>query len=166
VLGAAALPLVAAGCDAQTSGDPAASPTGSVTPSGSTESESPTPAADPDADLLLDVRIALAGAEVLTRETARRHPALAAPARRLRRVHRAHLAVFADLDPAPAPAFPQVPASTPRARARLVRAEDELATLLADSSLAADSGPLARVLASMAAGVDQARRGLAGPGAA
>lgn len=155
VLGAASLPLLAAACEAEPGAAPA-SPSSATTPSTMT----PTVPADPDEQLVTEVRTAVAAAELLALKTGRAHRPLRGPAHRLRALHRAHQEVFADLAPVPAPTPPQVPADTPRARARLVETEQDLAELLAGSALAADSGPLARVLASMAAGVDQALRGL------
>lgn len=75
-------------------------------------------------------------------------------------VHRAHIALLADaapeeLTPPPAPDVIRVPRSSTRAVARLAQMETELATNGRRHAFTAESGPFARLLASMAASADQ-----------
>lgn len=86
--------------------------------------------------------------EALVQEAVDRITATAARSGRvpaLTRMHAAHLAAL-DAEAPPAAAAP---------RAQLRRAERDLQTYLADAALRAESGPLARLLASMSASVSQ-----------
>jgi hypothetical protein len=127
-----------------------------------TPSPSHSPGTDPD------VKIAAA---VLEREralldrvaaTARKHPRLAPELASARAAHRAHVALLTKAVPndtpvrTPAPgAARRVPSRPGPALSALAAAETRLGDAGARSSLAARSGPFARVLASMAAAASQ-----------
>ena len=129
---------VAAGCDLELSRDPVPAP--------SAGSSSP----PPDADAVLVERVVAETTSVLALvEGVRRVDRAAVEA--LAAMHRAHLPLLGVEPPAPA-----ADAGARRARLARVRAREEgLQQLLAESALAAGSGALARVLASMSAGVAQ-----------
>ena len=97
-------------------------------------------AADPDADLV-DEAVAQIST---TAAVAARVPELSA-------LHAAHLAAL-EADPPSATASPSGP---PTARTDIRRAERDLKDFLVDASLRAESGPLARLFASMSAAISQ-----------
>jgi hypothetical protein len=115
-----------------------------------------------------DVKIA---ATVLERErallervaaTARKHPRLAPELASARAAHRAHVALLTKAVPNDTPVRKPAPGSAHRVPGRpgpalsaLAAAETRLSGIGARSSLAARSGPFARVLASMAAAAAQ-----------
>ena len=96
--------------------------------------------------------------------TARRHPTLAATLASTRAAHRAHVALLTKAVPddtpfrSPSPGADgsaRVPRKPTRALSALAAAERHLGDVGARSSLAARSGPFARVLASMSAAASQ-----------
>ena len=98
----------------------------------------PTPAGDPDADLVTTVLEQLGGAYQLT--VAGGFPELTA-------MHGAHIEALDGTPPTPAPG---------RATAGAVRREEtRIQALLVESAVSAESGTLARLLASMSAAVGQ-----------
>jgi hypothetical protein len=149
---AAAVALVA-GCTSSDDSKPSATRT-------------PPPRHSPGTDP--DVRIA---ATVLERErvllervaaTARKHPRLAPQLATARAAHRAHVALLTKAVPNDTPVKSPGPGATPRvpnkpvpALSALAAAEKRLSDVGARSSLAARSGPFARLLASMAAAASQ-----------
>jgi hypothetical protein len=141
--------LAALGLAACTSGQPSGS---SGAASGSTSSATgtvtPSAAADPDR-VALDRAIAITAG--LISGLAAADPVID-PGGRLAAIHEAHLAALQDaagstLTPSPGPPGGKLTAA--RLRRRELNAQRELARL----ALAADSGALARVLASMSAGI-------------
>jgi len=125
VLGAAALAV--SGCDNSDTPDPADGP-------------SSTPQVDPDTELVDAVLVDLGIAEELA--TTAGLPELAA-------MHRAHIDVL-EGDP------PLAPTTTRRvARAAVPQTEQRLQRRLEAATVAAESGPLARLFASMSAAVSQ-----------
>jgi hypothetical protein len=110
---------------------------------------------DPDAALVDEVLAELTALSGLTASVARYVPALRGPARALEDLHRAHREVLGDAVPTPAPAAgPRPPAAAP-ALLLLRRRELRAQRRLVDWSVAARSGALARLLASMSAGIAQ-----------
>jgi hypothetical protein len=96
--------------------------------------------------------------------TIQRHPRLGATLASTRAAHRSHVALLTKAvpndtpyhSPAPADRNPaRVPRRAPRALAALAAAEHRLADVGARNSLAARSGPFARLLASMSAAASQ-----------
>jgi hypothetical protein len=125
-------------------------------------SAAPVPQEDPDRDLL-DAALLLEATQVArvarALRTGQRRPLLVAA----RRVHQAHIDLLrGDDDAPPAPRL-----STPPARvlANLPSTELSVAEQHAKAALAAQSGPFARVLASMAAAARQQAHVLADLGA-
>jgi hypothetical protein len=120
-----AVALAVAGCDDGDSPDPA-------------DASSSTAAADPDATLVDQVLVELEGAERV---------AVAAGFYDLGRMHRAHIEALGGVEPTP---------SAARATAAAVRRNEvRLHQILVDAAMAAESGALARLLASMSAAVSQ-----------
>ena len=138
-------------------------PSGTPSP---TIGDTPT-AADPsqDDDLVraaLDDELALLA---LLRATRRRHRRLREPVDVAIDVHQRHADLLSEAHSAtgsPGASSPLPDAEVPRrpdlARAALVRAEETLVRSHSEQAVAAASGPLARVLASMAAGAAQQQR--------
>jgi hypothetical protein len=91
-----------------------------------------------------------AGDEALVEEVVAQITAVAAVAANVTRLTALHAAHLAALD-APPPAVTTSPATGPEVRA----AEREHQRYLVDAALRAESGPLARLLASMSAAVSQ-----------
>lgn len=112
------------------------------------------PAVDADSDLVDTVAGRVADTLSLTLATAKTFPALRPLARRLSDLHRAHLAELGRADDVPAG---RVTGAAETARARLLRSERKLQERLVAAALAAESGALAQVLASMAAAIAQQR---------
>jgi hypothetical protein len=132
-LGSAGVLAVAAGCDSSGGPDRSASPP------------------DPDAALVEGVTRRIGAAEQLAR---------AAGMSRLADLHRQHLLALhaASTSPTTSPSTSPSTSPTPggrAGRAAVLRTERQLAAALADAAVRARSGQLARVLASMAAAVDQ-----------
>jgi len=117
---------------------------------------SDTVAPEPDADTVLaeDAAHAIAAAAVAVSAVRRDFPRLRPRLQPLARMHRAHLEVLESSDersvPSPAPA-----ASPADAVARLRTVETTLQQTLATGAVEAQSGGLARLLASMSASVSQ-----------
>ncbi|WP_435771964.1 hypothetical protein [Nocardioides sp. SYSU DS0651] len=144
-LGAAVL---TGGCDAvgDALGGEEAGPQGAGTPTA--------PAADADSRLVEEVGAAVAATGALASATADQVRGLAPIGRRLGRLHEAHAA---RLGWSGTPEEPPVPRRRAAALRRLLEAERRLEQQLVDAALAAESGALAQVLASMAAAVAQQR---------
>jgi hypothetical protein len=139
--------LALAACD---SDGPGAEPSTTSPTSTTTATE---PAEDADAALVDDVVAELDELIAFTAAAAAARPEIAAWPTAFERLHRAHRAVLSDdTGQAEQPAV----TGTPQAVVRLVtRREQAAQRRLADWSLAAQSGPLARLLASMSAAVAQ-----------
>jgi hypothetical protein len=144
-LGGLATALLAGGCDAEDLRPPEDDES---TPVATTEPGEPTA----DEVLVDEVLAALAAAvEVLTR--ARTVRTLHQPLGSLARAHRAHVDVLGGEPPAPATAPGASDASVALREVR--RSEQRLQTRLADAAGRAESGALARLLASVSASVSQ-----------
>ena len=110
--------------------------------------------ADPDADLvsgLSDEMTTLLGLAASIEAT---YPRLGPSVRPWRELHEAHLKVLGD-DSTPAPAHRRRFAGPDAALRELRQREQRFQARLVDASVSAQSGPLARVLACMSAGVAQ-----------
>jgi hypothetical protein len=144
--GALAGVAVLAGCDL---GDPSSEDPASA-PATSPEPADPD---DPDAGLVDDVVDDIVATQLLVESIRRRHNSLRRPLGELARVHQAHLAVLGS--------EPRSGRRPPRARGAgealsLLRARElRHQRLLADRAVAAQSGRLARLLASMSAAIAQ-----------
>ncbi|MDZ5620772.1 hypothetical protein [Nocardioides bizhenqiangii] len=137
--------LATAGCGATRAQDRAAA----------TADDPTAPAVDTDSDLVESVGGRLATALALAAATGRSAPQLRPLARRLSTLHRAHLRELSQPDDVEDGG--RVAGSTATARARLLRSEEKLQQQLVGAALAAESGALAQVFASMAAAVAQER---------
>jgi hypothetical protein len=147
VLGLAATVLVA-GCD---HGDDIGDPTSSGSPSPATPSPS-APEQTPDEALVDDVNGQLLAALTLLSH-ARRAPGLAKVLAPLIQAHRRHLVVLEGEPPVAAP-----PGPPPKPRPSLLavrRNETQLQAALVDAAGRAESGALAKLLASISASVTQ-----------
>jgi hypothetical protein len=122
--------------------------------SGAVADDPTAPAVDADSDLVQTVGGQLAATLALARATASSVPQLRPLARRLAALHRAHLGELSQPDDGK---DGKVPGSAETARARLLRSEEKLQQHLVRAALAAESGALAQVFASMAAAVAQER---------
>ena len=146
VLGGLVLGLTAAGCDV-------GSPTGETDRSvRGPDAAEPTPADDPDAQLVRRVVDDLTGALALVGGVARARRPLAPEVAPWRDLHTAHLEA---LDAADRVRPVRVGGSVPALRARVRREETALERRLADAAVAARSGPLASLLGTMSAAVAQ-----------
>jgi hypothetical protein len=152
---AAAVTLVA-GCTSSDSGHH-----GSAT---HTPKPSRSPAVDPDVRLAATVLMHERAMLERVSATARRHPATARALAGALAAHRAHVALLTKAVPDDTPFVSSSrgglkPGPVPRragpALSALAQAESRLSGIGAHSSLAARSGPFARVLASMAAAASQ-----------
>ena len=122
----------------------------------------PTPQADPDRSLL-DAALLLEATQVVRIERALRLRVPREVSRRLataKAVHSAHVEVLRGEDPAPRVQAPDPPQR--RLLGRLPAIELAIAEQHASAALSAQSGPFARVLASMAAAARQQATVLAG----
>ncbi len=147
VAGLASVGVTAAACD-----DPAATPSGQATVR-STE-------ITPDVALAVELVAGMQRSVALTTDVVRRYPLLRPALRPLLETQRAHLALLRDAVPSramPSPSAASVPTTTDRtaARARVVRSTKARRDALNAAALEAESGPFARVLASMGAGLSQ-----------
>ena len=121
---------------------------------------SPTPGAtetpEPDADTVLAEGAAsgIASALVVVDGVRRAFPRLRGRLQPLARMHRAHLAVLEPSDD-PSSAAPDVGGTPAEALERVRTAEQALQRTLAGAAVEAQSGALARLLASMSASVSQ-----------
>lgn len=140
--------LTATGCDAITRDD--ASPTGPVSPSRSGTLEDP--GSDPDEALVEGLRADLAAASVLVSSVLRARPGLAAELAGFGTLHTRHLRALEGPRPrGRAPVRGNAAAVRKTVRARETRLQASLAT----AAVAAESGQLAALLASMSAAVAQ-----------
>jgi hypothetical protein len=142
-VGTALLVAAASGCGASSSADGQA-----------TVGDPTAPAVDADSDLVETVGAQLTAALSLAGATASSVPQVRPLAQRFTTLHRAHLRELSRPHDA---GEGRVKGSAETARARLLRAEEKLQGQLVKASLAAESGALAQVFASMAAAVAQAR---------
>lgn len=131
--------MVLAGCDLD---PPAADP-----PS----SSSPTTSADPDTALVDAVVAELDELVVLVTEAADRRPRLAPELAAFAALHQAHRSVLPERDGDAT--VPRITGSPRAVGDQVRRRELQARSRLADWSVAAESGALARLLASMSAGV-------------
>lgn len=143
--GALAGVAVLAGCDLGDPGsdDPASAPTPSADPTDD----------DPDAALVDDVVDDIVATRLLVESLRRRHESLRRPLGELARVHDAHLAVLGSSEGSGSrpPRTRNSREALTLLRARELRHQ----RLLANHAVAAQSGRLARLLASMSAAVAQ-----------
>lgn len=151
--------LTVSGCDA-------IAPDGSETPApdnpGTTPSSPATePTDDADAALLVDVTAEVGAALALATAAAAARPGLAHELAAFQRLHRRHLERLPEA--ASEVPDPDVRGSAARVRARVAAREQQLQEALGGAALSAESGPLAALLASMAAAVAQ-QRAAAGDG--
>lgn len=138
----AAAGLLASACDAGAPGpDPAPAPS----------STAPPDPADPDAVLAADAALLVADRLALARALGERYPALGPRLRPFVALHRAHASVL--LPPAEEPDAPAVTGGAHREVGLFRAGEAAAAQRLAGWAVRADSGALARLLASMSAGV-------------
>lgn len=147
-LGGALIGLVATGCDLGGPGSESPGPTPGTpvgTPSDAAE--------DPDESLVARVRHRVGEADALVRAAATGRPGLAADLAGFRRLHRHHL----DALPGDGrlPRSRRLRGSAAAARSRVRSQEHRLQGFLADSAVAAQSGALAALLASMSAALAQ-----------
>jgi hypothetical protein len=143
------LVVTAAGCEIEPSADQPDSRT-----TGSSSAPEPTEEADgdPDAELVRRVVDDLTGALALVGGVARARRGLAAEVAPWRILHAAHLEALEE----PGRARPaRVGGTAPALRLRVRREESALQRRLADAAVAARSGPLASLLATMSAAVAQ-----------
>lgn len=138
-------------------GDDAAPIAGAAAPSpGAPAATVTVPGPDADAELVTDVLRQLSITHRVVRENRQAHRALDETLRPLERLHEAHARELGDLVPATGPAAD--PDETPEiALARVSTAETRLQRRLARATIAAESGALAQLLASMTAAVAQER---------
>ena len=139
IVGALAGAAALAGCE---SDRPDADPTGRSTPGAGT---------DPDDALVAAVSAELDDLVAVVTAAAARRPALAPDLAPFSALHRAHRAVLPGQEAEPA--RPRVTGTPREVAAHLLRREEQARRRLADWSLDARSGALARLLASMSAGV-------------
>ncbi|QCW51283.1 hypothetical protein FE634_14290 [Nocardioides dongxiaopingii] len=141
------------------SGDPTITPTTSPSdgavpdPGGSGSADTD---ADTDAALVEQAALALSVAHRTAQTNARAHPPLAEALAPLVRLHRAHAGELGGLRPTSG-RFAVGGEPVRRARRRVAVAEETLEQALVGLAVRADSGALARLLASMAASVAQHR---------
>lgn len=116
---------------------------------------------DPDVALAASALSAERAVLALVEATGDRHVRLRGALQPAAEAHRAHIQLLADAVPddtatdTPAPADVRVPRSAARALSAVVTAEDELSAGSRRHAFAAQSGPFARLLASMAASTGQ-----------
>ncbi len=116
----------------------------------------PEPAPDQDADVVASARSAILEVTAFLVAASQQHRGLRDEVASLLTMHEAHLAVLDDgSDPEEGdyPAFP--PSGLPAARVQVRTRENTLYGTLVDAAQRADSGDLARALASMSAAVAQ-----------
>jgi hypothetical protein len=136
--------LLTSGCDLP--GSPSSDPTEPGTPT--TDARR-----DPDLDVVAGVREDLAGTGALVATLLRTRPSLQEQAAPFRRLHRQHLAAL-EGDPVTG-RDPRLSGSDAAVLARMRAAEERLERTLAGAAVAARSGALAALLASMSAAVAQ-----------
>ena len=116
----------------------------------------PSPTADPDTELVALVLTEISRAHAQVKANRRAHRPLAGQLRSLERLHARHADELGGLVEVPALTIAAEPKQE-RVLARLGRLENRLQQQLVRYSVEADSGALALLLASMAAGVAQER---------
>jgi hypothetical protein len=146
-VGLASVGVAAAACDG-----PTATPSGRATVR-STE-------ITPDVALAVGLVAGMQRSVALTTDVVRQFPLLRPALRPLLETQRAHLALLRDAVPTsamPSPSAVSVPGTADRAaaRARVVRSTEARREAVNAAALEAESGPFARVLASMGAGLSQ-----------
>ncbi|MCX6400080.1 MAG: hypothetical protein NTX33_09140 [Propionibacteriales bacterium] len=146
VAGVGGTALTLTGCDALDSllGEEEPAAPGAVSPTA--------PAADADSALVDEVATAIAEAGALATATGTTIPGLARIGLRLAKIHEAHAAELGRTTPADPPVVTGGKATALR---RLWRRETALQDQLVSAAQAAESGALAQVFASMAAGLAQ-----------
>jgi hypothetical protein len=127
-----------------------------------TPSSSATPEPDADAVLAADTASDIASTLVLVDGVRRSFPRLRRDLQPLAKMHRAHLAVLEPPDDRSVPA-PDLGGTPAEAMNRVRGAEQTLQHTLADAAVRAESGALARLLASISASVSQHLSALGGP---
>jgi hypothetical protein len=110
---------------------------------------------EPDAELVEAVLADIVATSLLVDSVRRRHDSLRGPLTHLTRVHTAHLEVLGGESRGRSGRSPAAPRNASAALARLEQRELRHQRLLADRALAAQSGRLARLLASMSAAIAQ-----------
>lgn len=138
----AGLAGLATACTPDRESDPGTTPSASVSP------------VDADQELVTETAVLLATAQVFVEALGRDVPSLKNDLRPLRRLHAAHLEILGGFDDS----IPSPPPSSGRpadALAELLRSEQSLQRRLARAAVEAESGSLAKLLASMAAAVAQ-----------
>ena len=143
-LGGIAATLLAAGCD---TGDDLGEPDATTSPS-ATPSVAEEPEQSPDEALVDDV-LARLGAAVAVLQAARRFKQLRPTVAPLLHAHRSHVEVLEGDAPASRPADPSAAAEAVRS------SETQLQASLVDAAGRAESGALAKLLASMSASTTQ-----------
>jgi hypothetical protein len=146
VLGGVLALVTASACDVDDLRPPADQESVPAQPTGS-------PAPDSDGALVTTLAAAIADVFVEVGQTRRRIPSLASTLGHLRQMHRAHLGVLGP--PERTRTATRVPSSGRQALGLLRRSEERLQRDLASGAIAAQSGALARLLASMSAAVAQ-----------
>ena len=139
IVGALAGTAALAGCDADRRD---ADPAGRTAPAAGT---------DPDADLVTAVTAELDELVALVTAAAARRPLLARDLAAFSSLHQAHRATLPERDTEPP--RPRITGTPREVAAQLLRREEQARRRLADWALGAESGALARLLASMSAGV-------------
>lgn len=155
--GSLAAVLGASGCSLLSGSDDARPSAGATAPSpgapGATET---VPGPDVDADLVTDVLRQLSITHRVVHENRRAHASLRPALAPLERLHAAHADELGDLVPVVGRVADRAEAPAV-ALARVATAEDRLERRLVRAAIAAESGALAQLLASMAAAVAQER---------
>jgi len=147
-LGAVAATVLAAGCD---HGDDIGGPTPTASPSTSTAPSSSAPARTSD-ESLVSATVEQLDSAIAVLVTARRFKALRQPLTLLLKAHRRHLEV---LEGEPGGSTAPAPAGPAAALQAVHHSERQLQAALVDAAGRADSGALAKLLASMSASVAQ-----------
>lgn len=117
---------------------------------------SPAPVADVDAAVVASARAAIVEMSAFLAATSRQHRPLRSQVTALRAMHAAHLEVLddgSDVEPGSQQTLP--PSGLPEARVQIRSREAALAVSLVEAARRAESGDLARALASMSAAVGQ-----------
>jgi hypothetical protein len=148
----AAMTGLAVGACTSDSPDDPANPTDPSDPAGPTGTSAPP--VDADQDLATGVAVDIASLGVFVDSLAQDFPALRSELRPLRRMHDAHLEAVGGFDDS-IPSPPPNPGGPEEARGALVRYEQRHQRDLAAAAVSAESGTLAKLLASMSAAVAQ-----------
>ena len=140
--------LALGGCDG---GDPTGDSSGTPSPTAATTTAAP---ADPDQALVDEVVAELDELIGLTAAAAAARRRIAPRAAAFEALHRAHREVLTD-DELDEDSSPSVTGSAKALDTRITRRERQAQARLAEWAVAAQSGPLARLLASMSAAIAQ-----------